>query len=520
MQVRRSPALALVTSANRGGRAERSEEGWCLAELFRKEGELLLLTGASSASGDAERCFRQAGGGATPGRSGLGAAGGHESGPAVPSTGSASPGPEGLGSRGPPIHRGIHDSRPREREPAPPVVALASAYQRASGVEASRGRRVGSPTSARCLDVRHCAFARRPHRDSNPCMIPVRAPETRRRRRGSRPAGDARGSHGTRVSLSVHADPRRRPHPQEPHLLHRARRGHGGGRQARPPAPRLPRGQGARRLRPHDHRRLVERPPLLPGERVEHAREPRRLDHPRLSRDGGGDPSARLPRLHPAHAHGPARPVGQRELARAPGAVPDPGEGPPGDPARDGPRADRDDRARVRGRRPALPRGRARRGRALVRPQPPGRPVLVAALQPADGRVRREPRQPDALRLRGPPRDPPAGRAGTTWSAPASRATSSPTGVSPPTTWRRSRTGSPPRGSSTSSRSSAAPPTRSPSRRGAVPNMSLPNGRVRAARRRHQGGRAGDPDLPRHAASSTPSTPTRSSPTGRSTWSG
>ena len=51
-------ALAMLRAALR--RAERSEEGWCLAELLRKEGELLLLTGASSASGDAERCFRQA----------------------------------------------------------------------------------------------------------------------------------------------------------------------------------------------------------------------------------------------------------------------------------------------------------------------------------------------------------------------------------------------------------------------------------------------------------------------------
>jgi predicted ATPase len=41
------------------GRAERSEEGWCLAELHRKEGEI-LLTGAPTATGDAERCFRQA----------------------------------------------------------------------------------------------------------------------------------------------------------------------------------------------------------------------------------------------------------------------------------------------------------------------------------------------------------------------------------------------------------------------------------------------------------------------------
>lgn len=51
---------ALSTVREAIGRAERSEEGWCLAELRRKEGELLLLTCASSASGDAERCFRQA----------------------------------------------------------------------------------------------------------------------------------------------------------------------------------------------------------------------------------------------------------------------------------------------------------------------------------------------------------------------------------------------------------------------------------------------------------------------------
>ena len=43
------------------GRAERIEEGAAgLAELLRKKGELLLLTGASSATGDAEMCFRQA----------------------------------------------------------------------------------------------------------------------------------------------------------------------------------------------------------------------------------------------------------------------------------------------------------------------------------------------------------------------------------------------------------------------------------------------------------------------------
>jgi tetratricopeptide (TPR) repeat protein len=54
------PERALATLREALGRAERSEEGWCLAELLRKEGELLLLLDASSASGDAERCFRQA----------------------------------------------------------------------------------------------------------------------------------------------------------------------------------------------------------------------------------------------------------------------------------------------------------------------------------------------------------------------------------------------------------------------------------------------------------------------------
>jgi predicted ATPase len=54
------PERAVATLREALGRAERIEEGWCLAELLRKEGELLLLTGASSAVGDAERCFRQA----------------------------------------------------------------------------------------------------------------------------------------------------------------------------------------------------------------------------------------------------------------------------------------------------------------------------------------------------------------------------------------------------------------------------------------------------------------------------
>jgi predicted ATPase len=54
------PERALSTVREALGRAERIEEGWCLAELLRKKGELLLLTAASSATGDAETCFRQA----------------------------------------------------------------------------------------------------------------------------------------------------------------------------------------------------------------------------------------------------------------------------------------------------------------------------------------------------------------------------------------------------------------------------------------------------------------------------
>ena len=51
---------ALLTMREALGRAERSEEGWCLAELLRKQGELLLLTGGSPAIGDAEPCFQRA----------------------------------------------------------------------------------------------------------------------------------------------------------------------------------------------------------------------------------------------------------------------------------------------------------------------------------------------------------------------------------------------------------------------------------------------------------------------------
>ena len=41
-------------------RAEQTEAGWCLAELLRTKGELLLLGREPTAVATAEQCFRQA----------------------------------------------------------------------------------------------------------------------------------------------------------------------------------------------------------------------------------------------------------------------------------------------------------------------------------------------------------------------------------------------------------------------------------------------------------------------------
>ena len=41
-------------------RAKRIEEGWCVAELLRKNGELLLVRAAPTDVATAEECFRQA----------------------------------------------------------------------------------------------------------------------------------------------------------------------------------------------------------------------------------------------------------------------------------------------------------------------------------------------------------------------------------------------------------------------------------------------------------------------------
>jgi predicted ATPase/DNA-binding SARP family transcriptional activator len=50
--------LAVIDGAL--ARAEQREEGWLLAELLRKKGELLLLDGAPDAAAEAEECFQQA----------------------------------------------------------------------------------------------------------------------------------------------------------------------------------------------------------------------------------------------------------------------------------------------------------------------------------------------------------------------------------------------------------------------------------------------------------------------------
>ena len=41
-------------------RAEQTEEGWCLAELYRTKGELHLLERLPTASETAEKCFHRA----------------------------------------------------------------------------------------------------------------------------------------------------------------------------------------------------------------------------------------------------------------------------------------------------------------------------------------------------------------------------------------------------------------------------------------------------------------------------
>src|SRR5206468_1805516 len=53
-------AEGLVVADTALARAEQAEAGWCLAELLRTKGELLLLGGAPTAVATAEACFQQA----------------------------------------------------------------------------------------------------------------------------------------------------------------------------------------------------------------------------------------------------------------------------------------------------------------------------------------------------------------------------------------------------------------------------------------------------------------------------
>ncbi len=218
------------------------------------------------------------------------------------------------------------------------------------------------------------------------------------------------GDDGLRVHVAVHTDRGRRRDAEESHLFLRSRRSHGGGRSADRAAPALPRVQGPGWLRAHDLRRVVERPPLVAGRRLEADRQPRRLHHPELPRARRRGPRARLSGLHAAHAPGTACAVRPRGSGPAAGAVADPGARPSRGAARAGSRADRRAGPGVRRGGATLSRGRAGRRRDLDGAQPSHRSVLVARLQRAVGRVRRQPGQPHALRPRGAGGDPTPGR--------------------------------------------------------------------------------------------------------------
>src|SRR5439155_18333590 len=143
------------------------------------------------------------------------------------------------------------------------------------------------------------------------------------------------------------------------------------------------------------------------GRRMEADRQPRRLRDSWVPGHRRRRAPPRLSRLlptHPSRAPGAVRCGG---CERSPRAVADPGTGSSRGSARAGRGADRRTRARLRRGRAPLPGRRARRDRALDGAQSPDRSVLVAPLQRAARRVRREPREPDALRPPGPPPHPP-----------------------------------------------------------------------------------------------------------------
>ena len=190
------------------------------------------------------------------------------------------------------------------------------------------------------------------------------------------------------------------PHVQEPAHEHEPRSGLRRRPAPEAPLPALSRGEGEGRARPHHVRGVVEhRPGLAVGVRPDLDR--RRLDRPRAPRVLRARAPARVRDHVPDHPHGAPHALGRRGLAAPDRAVAGARARPPLVPQGDGPARHPAGGAGLRRRRAPLPRRRARRRRApRLRASHP--PVLDAAGQPADRRVRRKPREPGPLRPRGP----------------------------------------------------------------------------------------------------------------------
>ena len=218
-------------------------------------------------------------------------------------------------------------------------------------------------------------------------------------------------AHEFRYLFTPH--PGRGPDPPEPHLLDRARRGHGRGRQARPAAPRLPRGQGARRRAPS--RSSAARRASIPRHR-------RAAWNMLANHDDSIIPAYRA-MAEAIHRHDclvftQLTHMGRRSqsdneswhVLLAPSQIPEKVH-------REIPHEMDAEQIAMIVRAFGDAVRRCREGGLDGVELSFAHNHLVdqfwsPALQPADGRVRREPRQPDALRLRGPPRDPPPGRPG------------------------------------------------------------------------------------------------------------
>jgi len=142
-------------------------------------------------------------------------------------------------------------------------------------------------------------------------------------------------------------------------------------------------------------RAFTPRRPPLRGSRSPITTTPSSRRYPRDCRRRA---RPRMSGVHPDHSPRPAvrRPMARRRTSswrrRRSRACSS------GRPARAGSRADCRTRARLRRGSAPLPGRRPRRDRNLDGAQPPDRSVLVTPLQPAARRLRREPREPDALR--------------------------------------------------------------------------------------------------------------------------